>query len=479
MEILSRLFEQHFRDSLLSITPLQANLGGSGRQIFRLAGQSQTAIGIAYDVREENVAFLSFSRHFLSLGLPVPQIYAQDLDNGAYLLQDLGDLTLYQFLQANREGDQIAPAVLEAYRRVVEVLPSFQIEGGRTLDYSVCVPRQDFDAQSIQWDLSYFKYYFLKLAGFAFDEQALQDDFDRLTQLLLQAPRDFFLYRDFQSRNIMLVEGKPWFLDYQGGRRGALQYDIASLLFDAKADLPPDFRANLLDHYLEALARHGTIDREQFLLYYYPYVYIRILQALGAYGFRGYFERKPHFLASIPYALKNLAWLLDNVELPIALPTLLGLCRSMVDSPVLQALSPRAVAETNPVQVSISSFSFHHGLPQDNSGHGGGFIFDARGLPNPGREAQYKQLTGKDAPVIAYLRKHPAVDQYFSHAAALVDSTIASYQQRGFDHLKVSFGCTGGQHRSVYLAEKLAAQLTSKPGVQVLLHHRELERMNL
>ena len=239
MNVLQELFERHFKSPVERMQPLGGELGASGRRIIRLSGGGVTAIGILYGVREENVAFLEFSSHFRRLGLPVPEIFAEDLSHGAYLEEDLGDTTLFEFLSQNRAGDNIAVPVIEAYRKVVNLLPRFQIEGGRGLNYKLCYPRSSFDRQSIAWDLSYFKYYFLKLAGIPFNEQALEVDFGRLTKFLLTADRDYFLYRDFQSRNIMLCNGAPFFLDYQGGRRGALQYDIASLLYDAKADLPP------------------------------------------------------------------------------------------------------------------------------------------------------------------------------------------------------------------------------------------------
>jgi aminoglycoside/choline kinase family phosphotransferase len=477
MDILRSLFKQHFQSEPDPVTPLQGGLGGSARRIFRLTSGNASAVGILHGVREENAAFLGFTSHFRELGLPVPDIFAEDLPAGAYLMQDLGDTTLYQFLQAHRNGEKLRPAVVDAYSKVIEWLPRFQVEGARGFDDSLCYPRAAFDRQSIQWDLNYFKYYFLRLADLTFSEGELQQDFDRLADFLLLAPSDYFLYRDFQSRNIMLVDGKPWFLDYQGGRRGALQYDIASLLFDAKADLPPAFRAEMLEHYLDALAGHVSISRDGFLRHYYAFVYVRIFQALGAYGFRGYYERKPHFLASIPFALKNLAWLLENVTLPIELPCLLALCQQMLASPALLAISPETLDGQPILHVSITSFSFHRGLPQDSSGHGGGFIFDARSLPNPGREERYKQLSGRSQAVIEYLSREPSVSEFFDHCTALVDASTASYRKRGFEHLSVAFGCTGGQHRSVYLAEKLAAHLRARQGVEVTLHHRELDRM--
>ena len=474
IDILKSLFEDHFRAPATGVHPLQGELGGSGRKIIRLANEKSTAIGILYAGLEENTAFVEFSRHFHRHGLPVPEIYGENLAQGAYLEEDLGDTTLFQFLSKNRTGETISPPAVEAYRQVVEVLPRFQIEAGRDLNYKVCYPIASFDRQSIAWDLNYFKYYFLRLAGIPFSEQALEDDFSRLTDCLLGAPRDYFLYRDFQSRNILLREGgKPYFVDYQGGRKGALQYDIASLLYDAKADLPPDLRQQLLDHYLEALARHIHLDREAFLRYYHAYVYVRITQALGAYGFRGFYERKPHFLQSVPYALKNLRWLLHNTTLPVELPTLLGAFRSMLASEKLQSIA----SEADNLVIRVFSFSFHQGLPKDESGNGGGFVFDGRSLPNPGREERFKPLTGKDAPVIDYLNQQETVHQFLASALSLVDASIASYQQRGFKHLIVSFGCTGGQHRSVYLAEQMAKRLRAKPGVEVVLRHLGLENL--
>lgn len=495
IDVLKKLFEQHFRVAARQVQPLQGELGGSGRVIVRLSAGEQKAIGILYDVREENVAFLEFSRHFRRHGLPVPQIYGDDLAHGAYLEEDLGNTTLFEFLVKNRPGDEIVPAVVEAYRTVVAMLPRFQIEAGRDVNYKVCYPRSSFDRQSISWDLNYFKYYFLRLAGIPFNEQALENDFSRLTKFLLTAPRDYFLYRDYQSRNVMLRDGQPIFLDYQGGRKGALHYDVASLLYDAKADLPPALRQQLLDHYIQTLGSYIQTDRDAFMHHYYAFVYTRIMQALGAYGFRGFYERKAHFLQSVPYALKNLRWLLANADLPVALPALIAAFKNIVVSEKLQEIStahakpgtaatiiksPAPEAPQEKLIVRISSFSFHRGgPPKDESGNGGGFVFDARSLPNPGREERFKPLTGQDTPVIDYLNQQESVHQYLANVTALVDSSIANYQSRGFKNLSVSFGCTGGQHRSVFLAEQLARDLREREGLEVILRHVELEKMGL
>ena len=480
MDVLNRLFEAHFRSPAKHAQPLRGDLGASGRKLVRLSNERATSIGVLYNVREENVAFLEFSKHFRKHDLPVPEIYGQDLSHGAYLEEDLGDTTLFQFLSKSRNGQQVAAPVAEAYRKVVEVLPRFQVEAGRGLDYSVCYPIASFDRQSVAWDLNYFKYYFLRLAGVSFNEQALENDFSRLTDFLMSADRDYYMYRDFQSRNIMLRDGQPFFVDYQGGRKGALQYDVTSLLFDSKADLPPELRQDLLDHYLAALRGYVKIERETFLRHYYAYVYVRLMQAMGAYGFRGFYERKTHFLQSVPYAIKNLRWLLHNAELPIALPALMSAFQDMLGSEKLQGFANEVQNLSNDTQkltVRIFSFSFHQGLPKDDSGNGGGFVFDARSLPNPGREERFKPLTGKDAPVIDYLNQQESVHQFLASATSLVGASVSSYRKRSFKNLMVSFGCTGGQHRSVFLAEQLAKHFRATNGVEVTVRHIQLEKM--
>ena len=477
MDVLRRLFEQHYGFPPEEVKPLQGQLGGSGRAILRLSGSRISAIGILSSVREENVAFLEFSKHFYHLGLPVPEIFAEDLSQGAYLEEDLGDTTLFEFLGAYRNGENVETPAMDTYRKVVAMLPRFQVVAGKDLNYKVCYPRSSFDRQSIAWDLNYFKYYFLRLAGVPFNEQTLEHDFSRLTKFLLSVDRDYFLYRDFQSRNVMLRDGAPFFLDYQGGRKGALQYDIASLLYDGKADLPPAMRQQLLDHYLDCLSGMIDLDRGAFMEHYYAYVYVRILQALGAYGFRVFYERKAHFLQSVPYALKNLRWLAENVKLPIPLPALMEALDAIAESEELQGkLQGLAAPEAAGLTVRIFSFSFHHAAPIDETGNGGGFVFDARTLPNPGREERFRALTGRDGAVIDYLSHEESVGAFLSHAIALVDASVATYRRRGFSSLMVSFGCTGGQHRSVYLAEQLAKHLRGA-GAKIVLRHIELEKM--
>ncbi|MDZ7265830.1 MAG: phosphotransferase [candidate division KSB1 bacterium] len=466
--LLQELVERFTGKPAQAITELKAH--GSDRRIFRLHQAERTLIGVHNADRAENTAFLEFSRHFRRCGLPVPEIYVEDLERNIYLEEDLGDTTLFALLSRERNAAGFSPAVVELYHKVVRWLPQFQIRAGRTLNYEVCYPRARFDKQSMLWDLNYFKYYFLKLAKIPFNEQELEDDFERFTGFLLQAEQNFFLYRDFQSRNIMVRGDEPYFIDYQGGRRGALQYDIASLLFDAKADLPFELREELLEAYLEAATELLPLDRGQFRRFYYGYVLIRIMQAMGAYGFRGFYERKTHFLQSVPYAIRNLEYVLRTADLPVELPALTDIWHRLVRSTILRELGNVQLRLT----VRIQSFSYKNGLPQDDTGHGGGFVFDCRALPNPGRLEKFAKLTGLDPEVIAFLENEEAVHNFMTHVRDLINQVVENYQRRNFTDLFIAFGCTGGQHRSVYCANQLARHLREKYPINVEVVHRDL-----
>jgi aminoglycoside/choline kinase family phosphotransferase len=389
-----------------------------------------------------------------------------------WLAEDLGETTLFTFLEAARarEPGPFPASALPIYRSVLEILPRFQVEGHAAIDYSVAHPHSAFDRQSILWDLNYFKYHFLKLAHIPFHEGRMERDFERLIGFLLEAPREFFLYRDFQSRNIMLQDGEPWFIDYQGGRRGALQYDVASLLYDAKAALPESVRAELLDGYLDALERHVDVDRDSFLTHYRGYVLVRIMQAMGAYGYRGFFERKSRFLQSVPYAATNIRRLLAQ-GLPVALPELERAFERIVEE---WAVPPAGDVEAGGLTVHVHSFSFRRGYPEDVGGHGGGFVFDCRALPNPGRRNEYRTSSGKTEDVARFLEAEPGFGPFWDSVRTLVDAQVDVYRQRGFTSLSIAFGCTGGQHRSVYLAEKLGRHLEANyPDTRVRIAHRE------
>jgi aminoglycoside/choline kinase family phosphotransferase len=476
-ENISLLFLNIFDERPKRIAKLPES--GSNRLYYRIYAKLGTVIGVYNPDRKENEAFLSFTRTFETLGFPVPKIIAEDPDNHCYLISDLGDTTLYLLLADQRKDKSVfPPSIVDIYKRVMKILPAFQVRGGEAIDYGKCYPRQAFDRQSMLWDLNYFKYYFLKLAHFSFDEQSLEEDFTSFTTFLLQADADYFMYRDFQSRNIMLVEGKPYFIDYQGGRKGALQYDVASLLYDAKANLPPHIREQLLAYYLDELEMVLPGIRKEFLTYFPGFILIRILQALGAYGYRGYYEKKSHFLQSVPYALNNLRnlrnlWL--DKKFGVELPTLF----SLLDHLIADAGSLMPDGETpNPkpgtLLVTINSFSYKKGIPADPTENGGGFVFDCRALPNPGRIEAYKKQTGKDQIVIDFLRNKPDVDLFLNHVTSLVDQSVSNYLSRGFKHLFVNFGCTGGQHRSVYCAEKLMEFLKGRDEILINLNHTNL-----
>jgi aminoglycoside/choline kinase family phosphotransferase len=473
-QILATLFESWSGESPYLVLPLAPS--GSQRVYYRLQGQQKTAIGAYNPNVKENQAFISYSQHFKAKGLPVPEIYAVDLDQHVYLQEDLGSTTLYSYLL--QKGEYFPDYLVQMYRKAVEQLAHLQIEGGRDLDYSVSYPRASFDRQSMIWDFNTFKYYFLKLAYVPFDEQALEEDFQRLADFLLQADCNHFMYRDFQSRNIMIKSGQPYFIDYQGGRKGALQYDLASLLYQAKAGMPEDIREELLEHYMKVAGQLIHIDRDQFIQYYYGYVLIRSIQTFGTYGYRGLYERKEYFLESIPFALRNVKWILENITLPIALPEFSRAIYHLIASKRFEPFD-KIKGSSSFLTVTINSFSYGStGIPEDTTGNGGGFVFDCRCINNPGRYEPYKKLTGRDEPVINFLKHHSHMGEYLNNVYRLANEAVEDYIERSFTHLQINFGCTGGQHRSVYAADALAKHLKDKYGVKIVLNHLEQERKN-
>jgi aminoglycoside/choline kinase family phosphotransferase len=467
---LIRLFESHFKEEVTFFELLPAS--GSYREYARLKSAGHQVIAAYNQDIKENQAFLEFSAHFRNKNIPVPQIYAVNGTVDCYLQEDLGNTTLFDFLSETREKEGFSIKIVDEYKKVLRELPRIQLVAGKDIDYSVCYPREAFDKQSMMWDLNYFKYYFLKLAKVPFDEQALEDDFQTFSDYLLAVDNNAFLYRDFQSRNVMLKDGKVYFIDYQGGRRGALQYDLASLLYDAKANIPEAERDELLEFYLDELMQYKHVDREKFKSLFDGYVLIRIMQAMGAYGFRGFYEKKEHFLKSIPFALKNLETLLVKNTIQVKLPELLKVLKAVTDSPFLRSISPA----NDRLTVRISSFSYKKGIPHDPSGNGGGFVFDCRAIHNPGRYAEFKHLTGKDSQVQEFLEEKSTIDAFMTSVFSLVSQSVEVYLSRGFTHLSVNFGCTGGQHRSVYAAEKLAEYLRNNYPVAVVLQHVEQDK---
>ena len=467
---LINLFESHFKEEVSFFEQLPGS--GSYREYARMKSTGHQVIG-AYNLDvKENQAFLEFSAHFRNKNIPVPHIYAVSSDLKTYLQEDLGNTTLFDFLTHTRETEGFSVKIVEEYKKVLRQLPRIQLVAGKDIDYNVCYPRDAFDKQSMMWDLNYFKYYFLKLAKISFDEQALEDDFQAFSDYLLAVDNNAFLYRDFQSRNIMLRDGEVFFIDYQGGRKGALQYDLASILYDAKANIPEAEREELLEFYLDELSQYKHTDREKFKSLFIGYVLIRIMQAMGAYGFRGFYEKKEHFLKSIPFALKNLETILAKNTIGIHLPELFKVLKAITESSFLKSISP----VSDRLTVRISSFSYKKGIPKDPSGNGGGFVFDCRAIHNPGKYAEYKHLTGKDPQVQEFLETKSTIAGFLAPVISLVSHSVEVYSLRGFSHLCVSFGCTGGQHRSVYAAEKLADYLKNNYPVTVVLQHIEQDK---
>ena len=423
-------------------------------------------IGVSGESAEENRAFLYMAAHFRSKGLPVPQVVAQSDDSIFYLQEDLGDQLLFNAIEKGRQTGVFDEYEKELLRKTMRLLPVVQFAGAEGMDFSYCYPQSEFNGRSILWDLNYFKYCFLKATGIEFQENMLEDDFQKMTDVLLRSGSATFLYRDFQSRNVMVKDGEPWLIDFQGGRKGPVYYDVASFLWQAKANYPDSLRQELLKEYIDALRRYQPVDESYFYAQLRHFVLFRTLQVLGAYGFRGYFEKKPHFIQSVPFAIENLRRLLQ--EPYSEYPYLCDVLRRLTElKQFTDNLQKRRLV------VKVTSFAYKKGIPEDPSGNGGGYVFDCRAVNNPGKYERYKPFTGLDEPVIRFLEEDGEITQFLTHVYALVDASVKRYMERGFTSLSVCFGCTGGQHRSVYSAQHLAEHLNQQFGVQVNLVHRE------
>lgn len=457
---------------------------GSNREYFRFYGQDgHTVVGVIGPDCAENHCFVYLSRHFREKGLPVPQILAVSEENSCYLQTDLGNCSLFQALKVGRENGACYSAdEVELIRRTIRILPHLQVEGAEGLDFTQCLSPRVFNEDAAMFDLNYFKYCFLKTTDLSYDEECWEADARKMAHDLVgcRQEHDTFLYRDFQARNIMLdADGQPHFIDYQGGQRGPIHYDVASFLWQASARYSNTLREEMIAEYVDELSRLVTIDERQFHEQLQLFVLFRILQVLGAYGLRGYFERKKHFLDSIPFAIQNLRrMLLDGVCTPY--PYMEKVLKRLVDLPQFNepTVSHGAAAisrydQSGPLVVSIYSFSYKKGIPEDKSGNGGGYVFDCRSTHNPGRYEPYKKLTGLDAPVIKFLEEDGEILLFLDSVYQLADTHVARYIQRGFTHLMFAFGCTGGQHRSVYSAQHLAEHLHQKFGIEIHLNHRE------
>lgn len=464
MQSLSQLFYQYAGVQPDKVEQLTAS--GSNRRYYRLTAPNVSLIGVQGTSCEENGAFLYMADHFLSKGLNVPKVVARSDDGMNYLQEDLGNTLLFDFIADGRKTGVFCEAEKEMLRKTMRAIARLQVVGAEDFDFNVCYPQPEFNLRSINWDLNYFKYCFLKATGLDFQEDRLESDFERLAYILLKRRMSTFMYRDFQSRNVMVKDGEPYFIDFQGGRKGPVYYDVASFLWQARANFHQELRDELINVYLDELQKYMPVDREAFLDTLQHFVLFRTLQVLGAYGFRGYFEKKPHFLQSIPPAIENLRQLLKRCSDDY--PYLIEVLHNMTELKQFKEISVR-----KPLIVRVYSFSYKKGIPNDESGNGGGFVFDCRAVNNPGKYERNRFLTGLDEPIIKFLEDDGEIFPFLDAAYSLVDASVKRYIDRGFSNLMVSFGCTGGQHRSVYSAEKMARHINDKFGVEVQLIHRE------
>ncbi|MDD2595941.1 MAG: RNase adapter RapZ [Bacteroidales bacterium] len=466
MKEIEILFEEFTGEDIISLDELPSS--GSNRRYFRIRGTSKTLIGAKGTCVDENIAFWTIAENFHSKGLPVPKVLAHSSDFKYYLQEDLGDDTLFNAISQGREKGKYSDSEKELLFNTIAKLPSIQFEGAKRLNFNICYPQPEFDKTMISFDLNYFKYCFLKATGIDFSEIKLENDFRAMSDILMKSMSDTFLYRDFQARNVMLVDNNPYFIDFQGGRKGPIYYDVASFIWQAKANYSEELKMEMIDTYLEALKPYCPIEKEQFLKTLRHFVLFRTLQVLGAYGFRGYFEKKPHFLQSVPYAM-------DNIKKLLKIPFEEYPYLSKI---LLELTTMREFTEMNPerkLEVKIYSFAYKKGIPNDVSGNGGGYVFDCRALENPGKYEHFKHFTGLDSEVIKFMEDEGGVQKFMDKVYSLADVHVQRYIERKFTHLMFSFGCTGGQHRSVYCAQHLAEHIANKFDVKVKLFHREQE----
>ena len=438
---------------------------GSNRKYFRLQKDDISLIGVYGESVDENRAFICLAKHFLEKDLNTPEVLAVSDDEVFYLQQDLGDIILFDSIKGGRLTGVFSHEEKELLHKTIDKLADFQHIGAEGLDFDICYPLPEFNDRSVYWDLNYFKYNFLKTTGMDFREDLLENDFEKLASVLLDDNSETFMYRDFQSRNVMLIDGDPYFIDFQGGRKGPVYYDVASFLWQAKANFSTELRNELIDTYIKSLRKYREVNKEKFIERLRQFVLFRTLQVLGAYGFRGYFEKKPHFIQSVPYALNNLRELLeDGFE---EYPYLESMLKEMVD------LKQFADTQKRELKVRVFSFAYKKGVPNDVSGNGGGYVFDCRAINNPGKFERYNNVNGLDEPVIKFLEDDGEMVEFLDNIYPLVDRHVKRYIDRSFTDLMVSFGCTGGQHRSVYAAQKVAEHINKEFGIKVSLVHRE------
>ncbi|MEJ7627915.1 MAG: RNase adapter RapZ [Ferruginibacter sp.] len=475
IEEIKSLFSQHSNATIVSIDKLPQS--GSDRLYYRVVCENDSnghhcCIATYNQHIKENNTFLNFTRHFKETGIPVPDIYVVNDTRSIYLQQDFGDASLLSKLEEHGHNEY----VYGLYKKSLKALAKLQIIADEKFDYDWCITSKEFGKQAILNDLLYFKYYFLDTLKIPYNKESLINDFEALSNYLGYVDHKYFMFRDFQSRNIMIKDDEVYFIDYQGGMKGALQYDVASLLWQAKADLSDEWKDSLLEYYMDCVDEIlvKPIDRNRFITQYNGYVLIRMLQVLGAYGFRGLFERKSHFLTSIPLALRNLKWFINNKHFGLSLAEFDHLLNLVVEEEIIARFATRQANTSTPLLVRINSFSYlQSGYPKDPTKNGGGFVFDCRGILNPGRIEMYKTMTGRDKDVKDYLEQQTRMNEFLISVSNVVDIAVEDYINRDFESLSVSFGCTGGRHRSVYAADALARHLRNKYGVRTEVSHLE------
>ena len=468
-ENIKELFKKFNTTAILRIEKIPQS--GSDRTYFRIYCENKKSYIATFSNNiKENNAFIYFSNHFKKINAPVPEVFAVNEEGNIYIQEDFGDVSLLNVLESNGQNE----LSLNLFKKSLNALANLQINGDKNLDYTQCITSKEFGQQAILSDLLYFKYYFLDTLKIPYDKEKLINEFEAISNYLAHADHKCFMFRDFQSRNIMVNNNEVYFIDYQGGMKGALQYDVASLLWQAKANLTDQWKDDLLQYYMDCVDAQfdEPLDRTIFINQYNGYVLIRLLQVLGAYGFRGLFERKAHFLTSIPLALSNLKWFLQNKKIGISFPVFEELLKLVVTDDMIKHFQTTKANEQTPLTVKIQSFSYlKNGYPKDETKNGGGYVFDCRGILNPGRIDEYKTQSGQDKPVKDFLEQQTLMPKFLNSIYDIVDITVEDYIKRGFESLEINFGCTGGQHRSVYAAEAVSRHLKNKFGVKTILAH--------
>lgn len=463
---LENLFEKVAGCKAVSVVKLSGD--GSNRSYYRMCAGDVSLIGAVGTCVEENTAFVAMSERFLACGVDAPRVLAVSADGLCYVQEDLGDTSLFAYMKESRDAGCFAQKDVEMLCRIMSILPRIQFDVAAGFDFSKCYPTSEFDRRTVMWDLSYFKYCFLKGVGVEFNENLLEDEFEKLAALLLSDCGNTFMYRDFQSRNVMIHNGRPFFIDFQGGRKGPVYYDVASFVGQARACYTPQVVDKMVDAYLCALAEYRSVERVAFMRVLTVFRVFRLLQNLGTYGFRGLYEHKKAFVETIPGALAQLAEQLALLRGEF--PYMACLVAEIAALPMF------AKQQSKELTVDVMSFSYRRGIPDDYSGNGGGFVFDCRAIHNPGRYEPYKKLCGMDKPVMEFLEKESNIAAFLENAYALVDNMVDTYKKRGFTHIQVCCGCTGGQHRSVYSAEHIARHVAEKFGVRVVVTHKMLNK---